>query len=130
MRTLFTVILGAALLAGCEKAPEPKAPPVVTPRPVVRKPAPPPPAAAANPDVPAAPPVTDKLPTAAGEVTQAPIQLPLTEALHRYLEANGRMPQDFNQLVVTKFIKQVPTPPPGKKFAIDRQRLQVVIVDQ
>lgn len=32
-------------------------------------------------------------------------------------------------LVKEKYLKAMPKPPPGKRFAVDRNRLQVVITD-
>jgi len=76
-------------------------------------------------------PVQDNLPSAnPNSAKESPIHLPLTEALHRYFEVNNRMPPDFNTLVAAKFIQKMPAPPPGKRFAIDRVNMQVVVVNQ
>lgn len=39
------------------------------------------------------------------------------------------MPADFETLVREKYLKAMPKPPPGKRFALDRNRMQVVIMD-
>jgi hypothetical protein len=49
--------------------------------------------------------------------------------LQRYNEANGKMPADFSVLVTQKYLKAMPSPPAGKRFALDRPHMQVVIVD-
>ena len=76
--------------------------------------------------------VKDSMPSAPNDsgLVKGATQLPLTEALHRYFEAKGQLPQNFQQLVAAKYIDKLPTPPPGKKFAIDRRNLQVVLVNQ
>lgn len=55
---------------------------------------------------------------------------PLTEALQRYNEANGKMPDTFQVLVTDKYLKALPNPPPGKVYAIDRPHMQVVLINQ
>ncbi len=39
------------------------------------------------------------------------------------------MPADFETLVKEKYLKKLPQPPSGKRFALDRNRMQVVILD-
>lgn len=98
-------------------------------------------AAATRPETPAAPPpvtgqnpglekIDDLLPTAPpGSSRTNPVDRKLTDAVHHYLEANNKLPQDFGALITAKLVKAVPQPPPGKRFAIDRQNLQIVIID-
>lgn len=89
------------------------------------------PAANTPPPVPGTEPITDKIPTAAPNASKtSPVDRGLTEALHRFFEANNRMPTDFSELVRAKFIPAMPNPPAGKKFAIDRANMQVVLVGQ
>ena len=74
--------------------------------------------------------VEDLLPTAPpGSARTNPVDRKLTEALHHYLEAHSKLPQDFGALITAKILQEVPKPPRGKRFAIDRQNLQVVIID-
>ncbi len=74
--------------------------------------------------------IEDLLPTAPpGSAKTNPVDRKLTEALHHYLEAKNKLPQDFGALITARILKEVPKPPPGKRFAIDRQNLQVVIID-
>ena len=73
----------------------------------------------------------DRLPTApSGSYKTVPVDKKLTEALQRHVEATGKMPSDFNALVTGKYLAALPTPPPGKRFAVDRANLQVVVLDQ
>ena len=75
--------------------------------------------------------VEDRLPTAPPDSSKSnPVDQKLTEALHLYLESKGKLPPDFNALVTAKFLKQVPTPPAGKRYAVDRRNLQVVLLNQ
>lgn len=75
--------------------------------------------------------IEDRLPTAPPDSSKtSPVDQKLTEALHHYLEANGKLPPDFNALVAARIIKQVPTPPAGKRYAVDRRNLQVVLLNQ
>lgn len=75
--------------------------------------------------------VEDRLPTAPPDSSKTnPVDQKLTEALHHYLEANGKLPPDFNALVTAKILKQMPTAPAGKRYAVDRRNLQVVLLSQ
>ncbi|KAF0175123.1 MAG: hypothetical protein FD161_3435 [Limisphaerales bacterium] len=71
----------------------------------------------------------DSLPTAPPHSSKtSQVDRPLTEALHYFFEANNRMPKDFSELVRAKFIPAMPTPPAGKRYAIDRPNMQVVLI--
>ncbi len=73
--------------------------------------------------------IEDRLPSAPpGASKSNPVNLKLTEALQRYNEANGKMPPDFNALVTGKYLSQLPQPPAGKRFAVDRPFMQVVVI--
>lgn len=74
--------------------------------------------------------VTDKIPTAPPNSSKTnPVDRRLTEALQRYNEAKGKMPDTFQVLVTEKYLKALPTPPAGKRYAIDRPHMQVVVID-
>lgn len=51
----------------------------------------------------------------------------LNEAL-TFWQASGRpFPKDLNELVVSKLLKRLPEPPPGKQFVLDRAGNRVVL---
>ena len=55
----------------------------------------------------------------------------LTDAMTTWEDLNGgRAFTNLNQLVEGRVIDQLPDPPPGRKFAIDGQKHQVVLVNQ
>ena len=75
-------------------------------------------------------PVPDRLPTAPNDSSaRLPIQQELTSAVHLYLTDYQKLPPDFATLVKGKYLPAMPKPPPGKRFALDRNRMQVVIMD-
>lgn len=129
---ILLLILSVAVVSGCRKRSQPAAPPTEPP---TTEPAP-----ATTPAAPPAKPaistpgmdkVEDRLPTAPpGSSTSNPVDQKLTEALHRYNERTGKMPMDFNVLVAGKYIEAIPTAPPGKRYAIDRMHMQVVLINQ
>lgn len=72
----------------------------------------------------------DRLPTAPPDSSlRFPIQQELTGAVHLYQTDFQKLPPDFETLVRAKYLKAMPKPPAGKRFAVDRKRLQVVIMD-
>ena len=138
MSKWFWMVAVALLLGGCNPEAPPQAPPV---SPVKREadlnspdllpnataPATAVPATGENPGFALG---DDSFPTAPpGSSRTSPVDRKLTEALHYYLAAHNKLPQDFGALITAKILKEVPKPPPGKRFAIDRQNLQVVIID-
>ena len=54
----------------------------------------------------------------------------LTEALRQYYFTKRNVPTNFDEFVSVAGLKQVPQPPPGKKFAINRRQIEVVVVNQ
>lgn len=133
----IVLILAFCLSAGaaCRKRPETPAPTAqpgsdTTPAsPAVPVPAPPaaPPASA----TPGLDKVEDRLPTAPPNSSRTlPVDKVMTEALHRHLEATGKLPSDFQALVSGKYLPSLPVPPAGKRHAVDRVHLQVVLLGQ
>ena len=143
MKLVLPLLATAALLSAsaCGNRPEPSAsakPAAIAPAPAPAEPAtatPAPPADAAPSPAPAAGApgadrVEDTLPTAPPNSSKThPVDRKLTEALQRYNEATGRMPPSFNALVAGKYLPALPPLPPGKRHAIDRPNMQVVIID-
>lgn len=79
---------------------------------------------------PASPPAPDFLPTAPADASlRLPVHQELTGAIHLYQMDHQKLPADFTTLVREKYLPALPKPPPGKRFALDRNRLQVVIMD-
>lgn len=58
------------------------------------------------------------------------IHRPLSSAMYRFFNEHDRFPRSLNELVEVKILKEIPAPPPGKKFAWDSKLLQVIVVDQ
>lgn len=94
------------------------------------------PAPATLPDAPAGAgagqqtPAVDLLPTAPKDSSiHFPVQKEITGAIHLYSMDNHKLPADFQTLVTEKYLPALPKPPPGKRFALDRNRMQVVVID-
>lgn len=121
-------LLGVCLTA-CDK-------PVKTEAPKV---APPPQTATGEPAAPAPAPAAAVSPQAAALTAiqrdlasaEPEVYLPrLTELLNAWVMTKNDFPKDVDDFVKTKMISKLPTPPPGKKLAIDRQGMRVVLADQ
>lgn len=137
MKVEFCLVVGllSFSLVGCKKgdtspaagsssskpAAMPKVPAVAS-----SEPAPPPPGEPGTSSAPA--PVA---PAAAPqpEGSKDPVVL-ITEGLMNFMLAKERAPKDLNELVSTGYLKALPTPPPGKKFAYEPTKLAVTLVNQ
>jgi hypothetical protein len=51
----------------------------------------------------------------------------LTGAVHRCWNAQGKIPQTLDQVVAAGYLKQIPTLPAGKHYAIDPKGGQVYV---
>jgi hypothetical protein len=72
----------------------------------------------------------DRLPTAPDDSSlRLPIHQELTSAVHLFQTDYRKLPPDFETLVKMKYLPALPKPPTGKRFALDRKRTQVVIMD-
>lgn len=69
-------------------------------------------------------------PRGASAPVPAALATQLNNALHSFLEMKGRMPHDINELATAKLVPSVPPPPPGRKYAIDANKLEVLLVGQ
>ena len=59
------------------------------------------------------------------------IDLPaLTVALREYCRWKMRIPKDLNELVTSKYLTNLPAPPPGQMYAIEPTKLEVMLVNQ
>jgi len=54
----------------------------------------------------------------------------LTQALRKYSFEHHRLPKAFSEVVAAGYVKNMPQPPPGRKFEIDPKTIQVVLVKQ
>ena len=69
-------------------------------------------------------------PSSVTSPSPAPVAKQLNDALNAFLEMRGGFPEDINDLTFTKMISAVPPAPPGKKYAVDAKKLQVVLINQ
>ena len=132
---ILLLAASVALVSGCRKRSQPAPPPAEAPAPEAVPAAPTVRPAVAAPSAPVSAPgvdkIEDRLPTAPPNSSKSnPVDLKLTEALHRYSETYGKLPPDFNTLVTSKYITAMPQPPAGKRFAVDRVHMQVVVLSQ
>ena len=51
----------------------------------------------------------------------------LNEAVQAWFTSRGRPPESFEQMAQARFLPKVPTPPPGRQYVIDREKLRVVL---
>lgn len=54
----------------------------------------------------------------------------LTQALRRFSAEKRRVPASLNEVVAAGYIKVLPPAPPGRKFAINPQRVEVILVKE
>jgi hypothetical protein len=73
----------------------------------------------------AAPPPAPKASTA---VTPEEKLAELHAALELWTFQRNQPPKDLNELVTTGYLKQLPTPPAGKKFLFDPAKMRVSLV--
>ncbi len=73
------------------------------------------------------------LPPAVGQqfVVDGQIDLPgLTAAVRRYSQWKMRVPKDLDELVASKYLTNLPAPPPGQRYAVDPATLEVTLSAQ
>jgi hypothetical protein len=75
----------------------------------------------------AAPPPAPKASTA---VTPEEKLAELHAALELWTFQRNQPPKDLNELVTTGYLKQLPTPPAGKKFLFDPAKMRVSLVTE
>lgn len=72
-----------------------------------------------------------KAPSAPVPAVQKDLKEPTLEELNAALEvwftAKGGSPMGFDDLVKAGYLSKVPTPPPGRQYVIDAQKLRVVL---
>ncbi|MCS7337321.1 MAG: hypothetical protein NZ739_03675 [Verrucomicrobiae bacterium] len=64
------------------------------------------------------------------ESDPAAVLAELTHALRKFSVENRRVPASLDELLRAGYLRAIPTPPPGKKFAIDPKRVEVVLASE
>ena len=118
MRFLLLLCVLGTVLPGCRKRPSRAVPESTQPAAPVSQPNAQANAEAAAPSGKAAPPNPEK------DLAE------LTMAVKAYYLAEGKRPTSLEDLVKARCIYNLPTPPPGRKYAIDGKRLEAVLVNQ
>lgn len=54
----------------------------------------------------------------------------MTDALLKFKRDKHRAPKDWQELITTGYLKQMPTPPPGKAYVFNNYSLDVRMVNQ
>lgn len=136
LRLLLSTLLTLGFLSSsaCRKRSNPPTPPPAeapanAPEPVTT-PAPAAPAPAAPNSAPTTLPAGTALPQAQPGISETgTVNGPLSGAVARFMDKNKRLPANWQELVKGGFINTIPTPPPGKKFAVDPISYVVVEVN-
>jgi hypothetical protein len=66
----------------------------------------------------------------AAEAEVGPLLDQLTQALRKYSAEKQRVPASLDELVAAGYLPQLPQAPNGKKFVINRQRVEVTVADR
>ena len=51
----------------------------------------------------------------------------LNEVIQAWFTSRGKAPESLEEMAKARFIPKVPTPPPGKQYVIDKEKLRVVL---
>jgi hypothetical protein len=125
MRCRLLLVFGVCMLVlGCGKKSSPVSDAGAPPAAGTTQPA--------NPNNPnSRPPVPPAVPIAAppGPDMSAALSQ-MSAVLRRYVFEHRRTPATFEEFASSGYIRQVPEPPPGKKFAVDAKQMQIVLVDR
>lgn len=103
---LVLLLLFGLVAPGCRKKPTP-APAAPTPTPAE---------------------VTGAAPAAAAQ--KDPDLTALNAAYKKFWKEQGSPPAKLDDLVTKKYMPSIPVPPPGKKFSVDWDKMQVTLVNQ
>ncbi|MBI3877017.1 MAG: hypothetical protein HY300_13860 [Verrucomicrobia bacterium] len=119
MKPILLLFAAAGLLMGCNKSKPSETPPVSVVAPPQTAPVP------AGAPAPVAPTADVLVPT------ESDIGLAtLNKAVNAYTMGLLKEPQTLDDLVKAGFIKKIPAPPPGKKFALNANKTAVIMVNQ
>jgi hypothetical protein len=120
---LFLICFAAAGLCwmGCgkSKSSTPVATPSTDPTPAVAEPAPPP------------PPSPDSQPSdAPAPDAEEPTVAQLNMAVNAYIMGELKEPKTLEDLIKAGYMKRLPAAPPGKKFVLNGNRTQVLLINK
>ncbi|MBI5799945.1 MAG: hypothetical protein HZA92_04350 [Verrucomicrobia bacterium] len=118
MRLLLLLCVLGAILPGCRKRPGRAVPESAQPAAQASQDGAPTKPEAAAPNVKAAPPNPEK------DLAE------LTLAVKAYYLVEAKLPSSLDDLVKARCIYQLPTPPPGRRYAIDAKKMEAVLVNQ
>ncbi len=119
MKPTLLLLAAAGLLMGCNKPKPSETPPASIAAPPQTTPAP---AALPAPTAPTA----DVLVPTESDIGLAT----LNKAVNAYTMGMLKEPQTLDDLVKAGYVKKMPSPPPGKKFALNANKTAVVLVNQ
>lgn len=66
-------------------------------------------------------------PPVAAPAVREPTLNELNEAIQAWFTSRGRPPESFEEMAQARFIPHIPTPPPGRRYLIDKDKLRVVL---
>ncbi|MSU28538.1 MAG: hypothetical protein EXS27_11575 [Pedosphaera sp.] len=78
----------------------------------------------------AAPPPAPAEVTTAAPAQKDPDLTALNTAYKKFWKEQGSPPARLDDLVARKYMTSIPTPPPGKKFNVDWDKMEVTLVGQ
>lgn len=67
------------------------------------------------------------VPSEAVTIAKEPTLNELNEAVQAWFTSRGQAPNSLEELAKARFISKVPTPPPGRQYIIDKEKLRVVL---
>lgn len=88
---------------------------------------------APSPTTPTHPPAPVVLATPQQAATGTPVTGPEAEAINRALAMSAPVsgfPTDLSVLLDGKSVAKIPTPPPGKKLAIDQVKMRLILLNE
>lgn len=61
---------------------------------------------------------------------RTPQHAELFNAFYKFVNDKGRVPRDVEELVSSQYLAPLPPPPPGKKYLLNKQSLELSLVDR
>jgi hypothetical protein len=72
-------------------------------------------------------PMNEEAPAGLPEADYSSVLAELTQALRRMSAEQREVPNSLDALVAAGYVRNLPQPPPGKVFAIDRKNVRVIL---